>query len=133
MLVSLVIRLNKMVLPLPQKTFDSITGVTQLKAGWISKASAIQRRGRAGRCRPGLCYHIYSRTRFNSFKKFQVPEILRVPIHELCLQAKLLAPPNAPIADFLAKAPDPPPFMVTRNAVTLLKVRVPMVQNCICK
>ncbi|KAG8185460.1 hypothetical protein JTE90_019719 [Oedothorax gibbosus] len=104
-----------------EKTFDSITGVTQLKAGWISKASAIQRRGRAGRCRPGLCYHLYSRTRFNSFKKFQVPEILRVPIHELCLQAKLLAPPNAPIADFLAKAPDPPPFMVTRNAVTLLK------------
>ncbi|GIY23789.1 3'-5' RNA helicase YTHDC2 [Caerostris extrusa] len=104
-----------------EKSYDSITGVTQLKSGWISKASAIQRRGRAGRCRPGLCYHLYSRLRFNSFQKFQVPEILRVPIHELCLQAKLLAPPNAPIADFLAKAPDPPPFMVTRNAVTLLK------------
>ncbi|XP_055954066.1 3'-5' RNA helicase YTHDC2-like isoform X2 [Argiope bruennichi] len=104
-----------------EKSYDSLTGVTHLKAGWISKASAIQRRGRAGRCRPGLCYHLYSRARFNSFQKFQVPEILRVPIHELCLQAKLLAPPNAPIADFLAKAPDPPPFMVTRNAVTLLK------------
>lgn len=98
-------------------------GASQLKAGWISKASAIQRRGRAGRCRPGICYHMYSKARFNSFQKFQVPEILRTPIHELCLQAKLLAPPNAPIADFLAKAPDPPPFMVTRNAVTLLKVR----------
>ncbi|XP_015929708.1 3'-5' RNA helicase YTHDC2 isoform X2 [Parasteatoda tepidariorum] len=104
-----------------ERTYDAITGVTHLKAGWISKASAIQRRGRAGRCRPGLCYHLYSRLRFNSFRRFQVPEILRVPIHELCLQAKLLAPPNAPIADFLAKAPDPPPFMVTRNAVTLLK------------
>ncbi|XP_054714089.1 3'-5' RNA helicase YTHDC2-like [Uloborus diversus] len=104
-----------------ERTYDALTGVTQLKAGWISKASAVQRRGRAGRCRPGLCYHLYSRARFNSFQKFQVPEILRVPIHELCLQAKLLAPPNAPIADFLAKAPDPPPFMVTRNAVTLLK------------
>ncbi|GFY33088.1 3'-5' RNA helicase YTHDC2 [Trichonephila clavipes] len=104
-----------------EKSYDSLTGVTHLKAGWISKASAIQRRGRAGRCRPGLCYHLYSRARFNSFQKFQVAEILRVPIHELCLQAKLLAPPNAPIADFLAKAPDPPPFMVTRNAVTLLK------------
>lgn len=98
-------------------------GASQLKSGWISKASAVQRRGRAGRCRPGICYHMYSKARFNSFQKFQVPEILRTPIHELCLQAKLLAPPNAPIADFLAKAPDPPPFMVTRNAVTLLKVR----------
>lgn len=104
-----------------EKSYDALSGVTQLKAGWVSQASAIQRRGRAGRCRPGICYHLISQTRFSSLHKFQVPEILRVPIHELCLQAKLLAPPNIPIADFLARAPDPPAFMVTRNAVTLLK------------
>jgi HrpA-like RNA helicase len=36
-----------------EKTIDSFTGVTQLKSNWISQASANQRQGRAGRCRPG--------------------------------------------------------------------------------
>lgn len=50
------------------------------------------------------------------------PEILRLPLHELCLAAKLLAPFNTSIADFLAKAPEPPPPLATRNAVNLLKL-----------
>jgi len=33
-----------------------------------------------------------------------------------------LAPVNCPIADFLAKAPEPPAFLISRNAVHLLKV-----------
>ncbi|XP_023236112.1 probable ATP-dependent RNA helicase YTHDC2 [Centruroides sculpturatus] len=104
-----------------EKSYDALSSVTTLKSVWISQASVIQRRGRAGRCRNGICYHLYSRKRFHNFQPYQQPEILRVPIHELCLQAKLLAPPNSPIADFLARAPDPPAFMVTRNAVNLLK------------
>ena len=43
-------------------------------------------------------------------------------LQELCLHTKLLAPMNTMIADFLAKAPDPPAFLLTRNAVHILKV-----------
>lgn len=43
---------------------------------------------------------------------------------EICLHTKLIAPIHCPIAEFLAKAPEPPPYMVTRNAVLLLKVTV---------
>lgn len=43
---------------------------------------------------------------------------------EICLHTKLIAPIHCPIAEFLAKAPEPPPYMVTRNAVLLLKVPV---------
>lgn len=43
-------------------------------------------------------------------------------MQELCLHTKLLAPANTPIADFLARAIDPPSSLVTRNAVQLLKV-----------
>ncbi|KAH9370374.1 hypothetical protein HPB48_006708 [Haemaphysalis longicornis] len=105
-----------------EKSFDSLTGTSLLKSVWVSQASAVQRRGRAGRTRPnGVCFHLFSRQRFASFEPFQQPELLRLPLQELCLQAKLLVPTNVPIADFLARAPDPPAFLVTRTAVTLLK------------
>ncbi|CAG2068514.1 unnamed protein product, partial [Timema podura] len=54
-------------------------------------------------------------------QKYHTPEILRLPLQELCLHTKLLAPANTPIADFLAKAIEPPSFVITRNAVQLLK------------
>jgi hypothetical protein len=47
---------------------------------------------------------------------------LNLLLQELCLHTKLLAPANTPIADFLARAIEPPSFVVTRNAVQLLKV-----------
>lgn len=45
-------------------------------------------------------------------------------LQELCLHTKLLAPVNCPIADFLMKAPEPPPALIVRNAVQMLKVGV---------
>lgn len=104
-----------------EKSFDAISGVSSLRNEWISQACAKQRKGRAGRTRPGLCYHMFSKIRYRSLQHHQTPEILRLPLQELCLHTKLLAPPNTAIADFLAKAMEPPPFLVTRNAVHLLK------------
>uniref|UniRef100_A0A4W3KB39 RNA helicase n=1 Tax=Callorhinchus milii TaxID=7868 RepID=A0A4W3KB39_CALMI len=104
-----------------EKSFDALNYVTMLKMVWISKASAIQRKGRAGRCRPGVCFHLFSRLRFQNLLEFQTPELLRMPLQELCLHTKLLAPINCPIADFLAKAPEPPPSLIVRNAVAMLK------------
>ena len=77
---------------------------------------------RAGRCQEGVCYHLFSRARYESLPEYQVPEILRQPLQGLCFDTKLLAPQNTSIADFLAKAPEPPAFLIIRNAVQLLKV-----------
>ncbi|KAM9330935.1 3'-5' RNA helicase YTHDC2 [Gastrophryne carolinensis] len=104
-----------------EKSFDALNHVTMLKMVWVSKASAIQRKGRAGRCRPGICFRLFSKLRFQNMLEFQTPELLRMPLHELCLHTKLLAPINSPIADFLMKAPEPPPALVVRNAVQMLK------------
>ncbi|KAG8456301.1 hypothetical protein GDO86_002185 [Hymenochirus boettgeri] len=104
-----------------EKSFDALNHVTMLKMVWISKASAIQRKGRAGRCRPGICFRLFSRLRYQNMLEFQTPELLRLPLHEICLHTKLLAPINCPIADFLMKAPEPPPTLVVQNAVQLLK------------
>ncbi|KAF5909510.1 putative ATP-dependent RNA helicase YTHDC2 isoform X1, partial [Clarias magur] len=104
-----------------EKAFDSLNNVTMLKMVWISKASALQRKGRAGRCRPGICFHLFSRLRFNNMLEFQVPQLLRMPLQELCLHTKLLAPITCSIAEFLAKAPEPPHLITVKNAVQMLK------------
>ncbi|KAG8598146.1 hypothetical protein GDO81_002511 [Engystomops pustulosus] len=104
-----------------EKSYDALNHVTMLKMVWISKASAIQRKGRAGRCQPGVCFRLFSRLRFQNMLEFQTPELLRMPLHELCLHTKLLAPLNCPVADFLMKAPEPPPALIVRNAVQMLK------------
>lgn len=50
----------------------------------------------------------------------QQPELLRMPIHELCLSAKLLAESYS-ISEFLSLAPDPPSKVSIENAIVLLK------------
>jgi superfamily II DNA/RNA helicase len=44
-----------------EKSHNEATGVSALRGRFISKASAQQRRGRAGRVRPGVCYKLYTR------------------------------------------------------------------------
>jgi ATP-dependent RNA helicase DHX36 len=87
---------------------------------WVSKASAKQREGRAGRCLPGYCYHLFSKLRLATLPDFQLPEIKRTPLEELCLQVKLYEP-HGRIVDFLLKAMDPPLEISVRNAVTVLQ------------
>ncbi|XP_065600330.1 3'-5' RNA helicase YTHDC2 [Cyrtonyx montezumae] len=104
-----------------EKSFDALSCVTVLKTVWISKASAMQRRGRAGRCQPGVCFHLFSRIQFQNMLEFQTPELGRMPLQELCLHTKLLAPVECPVADFLKKAPNPPPAFIVTNALQMLK------------
>ncbi|KAL2100516.1 hypothetical protein ACEWY4_004910 [Coilia grayii] len=104
-----------------EKSFDALNHVTMLKMVWISKASSLQRKGRAGRCRPGICFHLFSRLRFNNMLEHQVPQLLRMPLQELCLHTKLLAPVSCPIAEFLSRAPEPPHLLSVKNAVQMLK------------
>jgi ATP-dependent RNA helicase DHX36 len=47
-----------------EKSYCPHTAVSTLQQAWVSRASAHQRRGRAGRCQPGVCFHMYSRTRY---------------------------------------------------------------------
>ncbi|KAL8128807.1 hypothetical protein V2J09_017962 [Rumex salicifolius] len=102
-----------------EKNYDPYNNVSTLQSSWTSKASAKQREGRAGRCQPGFCYHLYSKLRAVSLPDFQIPEIKRMPIEELCLQVKMLDP-NYKIEEFLKKTLDPPVFESIRNAIAVL-------------
>ncbi|XP_048502052.1 DExH-box ATP-dependent RNA helicase DExH6 isoform X2 [Beta vulgaris subsp. vulgaris] len=103
-----------------EKNYDPYSNVSTLHSSWTSQASAKQREGRAGRCQPGVCYHLYSKIRFASLPEFQVPEIKRMPIEELCLQVKMLDP-NCKIEEFLKKTLDPPIAQTIENALSVLQ------------
>jgi HrpA-like RNA helicase len=75
---------------LKEKSFDPYTGVSTLQTTWVSKAGAQQRRGRAGRCQPGKVFRLFSKARHEAMADFQLPELKRSPLEELCLQVKLL-------------------------------------------
>lgn len=101
--------------------FESASGVCSLQVVWVSKACSMQRAGRAGRTRPGKSFMLCSKRRYETLMPNSIPEMLRVPLHELCLHSKLLAPSNTTIAEFLSKALEPPGFLAIRNSVSLLK------------
>ena len=57
--------------------FHSKTGMETLTIEPISKASARQRMGRAGREAPGICYRLYTEETFHSLRENEIPEIRR--------------------------------------------------------
>ena len=66
---------------LKERRYDAARGMSLLVTDWVSAASARQRAGRAGRVRPGLCYCLYTRRRFEQkMKPYQAPEMVRVPL-----------------------------------------------------
>ncbi len=66
------------------------TGVTQLLVEPIAKASAEQRKGRAGRTQSGVCFRLYEEKEFELRPAFTDPEILRVGLAGAILQMKAL-------------------------------------------
>lgn len=72
-----------------ERRYDQVTGVQRFEIDWISKASASQRAGRAGRTGPGHCYRLYSSAVYErDFQEYAEPEILRMPVEEIVLQLK---------------------------------------------
>lgn len=71
------------------KNYNSSNGIETYEVQWISKASAAQRAGRAGRTAPGHCYRLYSSAVFNNiFPDFSIPEISKVPVDDIVLIMK---------------------------------------------
>ncbi|CAL8076598.1 unnamed protein product [Orchesella dallaii] len=112
-----------------EKSFNSLTGVSQLKNVWISKASVNQRRGRAGRCRAGNCYHLFSTQRYESMIKFPSPEIVRTSLQQLCLHARSIIKPDMKIEAFFMQILEPPPPIAVKMSVESLTVMGALDEN----
>ena len=102
------------------KDYDPHTKISTFQSHWVSKASAAQRHGRAGRCQPGIAFQLFSSKvrcsfllfvhffclltycfvctilffakRFEAMKDFTPPAILTTQLEEMCLQIKMLEP-----------------------------------------
>ena len=101
-----------------ERVYDPVTGVQRFQIDWISKASAEQRAGRAGRTGPGHCYRLYSSAVYErDFPEHSEPEILRTPLESVVLQLKAMGIDNVLKFPF----PTPPDQISLAKAERLLK------------
>lgn len=97
--------------------FDPPTGMSRLETTRISRASADQRRGRAGRLEPGVCYRLWSESEHAALVAQSPAEILEADLAPLALELA-----NWGISDPLAlKWLDPPPAAAFAQARDLLR------------
>ena len=84
----------------------------------VSKASCNQRRGRAGRTAPGVCYRLYTRKDLEARPMYTMEEILRTDLSEVVLRMAELGIQDFESFDFLS----PPGQDGIRSAVETLRL-----------
>ncbi|UZJ54592.1 hypothetical protein CBS101457_003912 [Exobasidium rhododendri] len=102
------------------RLFNPVTGMDALSVFSISKASAIQRAGRAGRTSAGKCLRLYTETAFNSFAPTTSSELARSDLSTQILQLKALGIDNLVKFDYLP--PAPPSALLARGLEFLVSV-----------
>lgn len=85
--------------------FDPASGMNRLITVRESRASAEQRKGRAGRVGPGVCYRLFSRHNFSAMTPFTTPEILDTDLSPLLLELAAWGVSDPALLSWL----DPPP------------------------
>lgn len=98
------------------RAYNPKTGIETLTVTPVSKASAAQRAGRAGRTRPGKCFRLYTEGSYRALNDTNVPEIQRSNLAPFILQLKALGIDNVVRFDFLT----PPPAELMIKALELL-------------
>jgi ATP-dependent helicase HrpB len=97
--------------------FDPATGMSALVTRRISRASAEQRQGRAGREAPGVCYRAWSEGAHASLASFTTPEILEADLAPLALELARWGAQDARALGWL----DAPPGAMLASARSLLE------------
>jgi ATP-dependent helicase HrpB len=99
-----------------RQRFDPATGMSRLETLRISRASADQRRGRAGRTASGVCYRLWSESAHAALLPQAPAEILEADLAPLALELACWGATNAAELGWL----DPPPAATLAQARDLL-------------
>ncbi|GGB57654.1 ATP-dependent helicase HrpB [Roseibium aquae] len=96
--------------------YEPQTGLTRLETVRVSRASADQRRGRAGRTEPGVCFRLWDEAQTSALPVAETPEILEADLSGLVLDLARWGTSDPSQLRF----PDQPPAASWQEAVTLL-------------
>lgn len=100
-----------------RSAFDPATGMSRLETRRISRASADQRAGRAGRTAPGVAYRMWSDGAQRSLAAFTAPEIVEADLTALALELAVWGTRDTASLAWL----DPPPEAQLASAYDLLR------------
>ncbi|WP_369719652.1 ATP-dependent helicase HrpB [Bradyrhizobium sp. LLZ17] len=96
--------------------YEPDIGLTRLETVRASRAAADQRRGRAGRTEPGVCYRLWDEPQTASLAPYTQPEILSADLSSLVLDLAQWGVADPAALSFL----DPPPQPAWKEAKSLL-------------
>lgn len=97
--------------------YEPDIGLTRLETVRVSRAAADQRRGRAGRTEPGICYRLWEEAATGALEAFARPEILSADLAPLLLDCAAWGVTDPTTLSFL----DPPPTPALKEARALLQ------------
>jgi ATP-dependent helicase HrpB len=97
--------------------YEPDRGLTRLETVSVSRAAADQRRGRAGRTEPGVCYRLWEQAATGALVPFAPPEIINTDLSSLLLDC-IAWGAREPASDLLWL--DPPPLPALAEAKALL-------------
>jgi ATP-dependent helicase HrpB len=97
--------------------YEPDMGLTRLETVRASRAAADQRRGRAGRTEPGICYRLWDEPQTASLAPYTQPEILSADLSSLVLDLAQWGVSDPATLAFL----DPPPVPALKEARGLLR------------
>ena len=97
--------------------YEPDVGLTRLETVRVSRANADQRRGRAGRVEPGVCYRLWEEAATGGLQPYAAPEILSADLSGFALDCALWGVADPATLRFL----DPPPRAALAEAQALLK------------
>ena len=97
--------------------YEPDVALTRLETVRASRAAVDQRRGRAGRTEPGVCYRLWDEPQTSAFEAFTRPEILSADLSSLVLDLAYWGVSDPAGLAFL----DSPPPVALKEAATLLR------------
>ncbi|XP_017885136.1 ATP-dependent RNA helicase DHX30-like [Ceratina calcarata] len=101
-----------------QVEWNEFKFLSSLNFSYISQASICQRKGRAGRVKPGESYHLITKRQYEKLDPYPKPEILKIPLEEAIIISKTLK--NEKAYDFFGEMIETPSKVSINHAISNL-------------
>ncbi|EGI63892.1 Putative ATP-dependent RNA helicase DHX30 [Acromyrmex echinatior] len=98
--------------------WDDNKDLLSIRNCWVSRANVLQRKGRAGRVKPGESFHLISKEEYEKLRAHPLPQLLCNPLEKVILDSKTYTDEKA--QEFLGGFLEPPTSTAIRKSVKTL-------------